>query len=123
MEKYRHMSIGLKMKLLILFVLYLGCARCNVFLNQIMEIPRDNKTNIPVEIVSNYLQKYTSNEQVYLSITSSAANVKQRWITTLVRHSRIQSITYNLLNKLHQFGRKNINIFNLIFVDGSTSLT
>lgn len=105
-----------------------GCVECSLFLNQTVKTLHDDEINISIEIVKNYIHKYISNGQVFLSITSCATNDEQKYlqqtlINKLVRHSKMEKVSYNLLSKIHQFRRKNTNIFNLILIDGIDSLT
>lgn len=103
------------------------CVECNLLLLQPLEVPQNNQIEMPVEIVENYLHRYISQEQVFLSICVGATNDDQKelqrvFVSNIMQHSRTETISYNLLNSIHQSRKRNMNIFNLILVDGSASL-
>lgn len=116
------------MKFIIVFVTYFVCIKCNLLFNLKIEEKQNNQTEIPIEILKNYLHKYISREKVFLSISTRASNDYQKYlqrnlISDLLKLSYMETISYNILNTIHQFRRRNMNIFNVIFVDGNASLT
>lgn len=117
------------MKLCLLLAINFGCLSCKSILNQTVEVPQDNETYMPIEIVVNYVHKYISHKKMFLSITSHASNDEQKYlqeilVANFLKHPRIEQVSYNrLTSKIHQLRRGNTNVFNFIFVDGSDSLT
>lgn len=116
-----------RMEIITVLVINFVCVECNLLLLQPLEVPRNNQIEMPVEIVENYLNKYISQEQVFLSMCVGATDDDQKelhrlFVSNIMQHSRTEDISYNLLSSIHQSRRRNMNIFNLILVDGSASL-
>lgn len=112
---------------LIIFTTCLCIKHC-VLLNKNENLVEMPDTTIPTEIISNYLSKYFSQEKVFLSLCFSSSNSDQKYfqeklITSLITRPKINEFSYNILGHVHQFRRRNRNVFNVIFVDTITSLT
>lgn len=110
--------------LLLLFYLNFCCVNCSILLN----VKNKNNVIIPTEIISNYLHKYLKCEEKFLSISSSSDSIQQKYfqediISNLIVHAKLKNFTYNILNKIDQSREGNKNVFNLVFVDKSTSIT
>lgn len=87
-----------------------------------------DETIIPTEIIGNYLHKFLSYNEVYLSIALSSVNIdqhllQQNFVSKLMMDSKLVNFSFNILNTLDQSRRGNTDVFNLILIDGSESLT
>lgn len=116
------------MKYTIVLIFFCVCVKCNVLLHNNLITTDIDKTVIPTEIISNYLQKYLSCDEVFLSISLTSPNDDREYfqedlISNLVVNSKLENFSYNILNKVDQSRRGNRNVFNLVFIDRSALLT
>lgn len=114
------------MKIIFILSIYVGCVKCSILLRGIFE---KEELIIPTEIIGNNLHKYLNYNEEYVSIAlSSSSNdqhlFQQDLVSNLVTHTKLSNFSFNVLNTLDQSRRENIDVFNLIFIDGSeTALT
>lgn len=86
---------------------------------------KNDEIIIPIEIISNYLYKCLSRENVFLSIVcpnSSYTHFQNDLIRHLISNPELSNFSYNILNEVDQTRQGNINAFNVIIVDGIVSL-
>lgn len=112
------------MKFIFVLLIYILCVKCSVPLTEIFE---QDKTDIPTEIIGNYLHKYLSGKDVFLSIVLSSStdaqhSFQQDIVSNLVTHTKLDSFSFNILKRLDRLRRGNTDVFNLILIDGSESL-
>lgn len=99
------------------------CVKC-IFL---FDINREDGTQIPVEIVSNYLRKYLNCKEHFLSIAFSSSNDEQKYfqkdlISNMLKCAKLNNFTYRIMNEVYQYRKGNKIVFNVIFVDESASI-
>lgn len=105
------------------FVGFLWCSRVDLAVNQ----PTFDDSVILGKIISNFLKKYFSNNKIFVSIIFSADGKEQNrfwndFTSNLVGIAASTGFAYNVLDKLDNATRDNMNQFNLFIVRNSTVL-
>lgn len=121
-------SIIFEMKFVAVLFTYLFYVKCNNLLHANSYTLEKNETVIPTEIVSNILYKYLGHERVFLSFVSMDSSdghsyLQNNLINNLVAHPKLSNFSYNILKGVDQIRQGNTNIFNVVIVDGSASLS
>lgn len=98
-----------------------------VYINSTLVELHQSNFDIIIEIVGNYLDKYISHKTSVLSIASSSSTIQQAYfhedlIRKFVSSARLGNFSYDILNKVDQSRQGNDQKFNVIFVDGYSSL-
>lgn len=86
-----------------------------------------SRTNIIIEIAKNYLNQHISKRVSVLSIVLSSSTAEQNFfqaelVNELV-NTKTHQFSYTILNTLDQLRKGNRISFNLVFIDGTNSLT
>lgn len=112
-----------------IFILNLFCAESTISFQSSIGISQSLSVESAIvgKIIANYLNKYFSEEQIFVSIIfPSLAKRNQQFLddlfTTLFNDPTMEMIACNFLNKIDTFIHDNIRGLNLILVDGSKSL-
>lgn len=89
--------------------------------------PMNDESVFLRKIIINYLEKYFSDGQIYISVIVSPNKNQQNhfrhnFLDDFVDDLVLTGFTYNILDKLDHSIRDNWNSFNLIVVDDSTAL-
>lgn len=117
------------MKFIVIFLMCFCCVECNFPYHVAIDTLETIEITIPITIVRNYVKKYLSEETIFLSISSASSSFEQRVlqddiVSHFLKQPAINNFSYTILKDLiYQFRRRNRDIFNIIFVDGSESLT
>lgn len=118
-----------KISIIIHFVCVQSLVNCNCdILQRDVERFKTNATYIPIEIIANYLHKYFDDEEIFFSISLSSLNDETKYfqedlIDKLVINPKFSNFSYNILHEIDQSRIGHQKVFNLIFIDGSTSLS
>lgn len=109
--------------ILIIISLYVGPWLCLHSNFAVIQAPR-NESVILKEIITNYLQKYFRDAQIYVSIIfSPSENGKYSFLDEFFTSPFDRPMqAQNILNKLDNSIRENRNAFNLILVNNIKSL-
>lgn len=115
------------MKYICLLIVQFFCIKCSaIVLGNEMNFEMDDIV-IPSEIVSNYVHQYLDPTKMFISIAFSHSNDNQKYvqeqlISKLLKNTKFNEFSNNILYNVHQMRRDTVNDFNVILVDGSNSL-
>lgn len=126
MSQFLHTKVIMNVHIIIILNFFCAasmlCFRSDIALSQ----PSNDESVIFGKIISNYLHKYFSNTQFFVSIIFPPSKKETRFLdhffSNLFNDPITQMFARNVLNKLDNSHHENSPVFNLILVDDSKSL-